>query len=207
MRLRGPAGKPTADYIAEVAAALFYRDGIHAVGVDRIADTAGLTKRTMYRYYRSKDELIAASLRHAPRVPFPECGPPAERIVGAFTMLEEFLTGSQYRGCPYIIFTAELTDPGHPARRLIERLLAKRRAWFRDRAAEAGFAEPDRLAEELDLLFDGAVSSGAKRCDVVAAQTAKRMAATIVRSASASRSSRPGVPAPPRPARSTSRVA
>jgi AcrR family transcriptional regulator len=169
-----------ADYIAEVAATLFYRDGIHAIGVDRIADAAGLTKRTIYRHHRSKEALIAASLRHAPRVPFPECGAPADRIIGAFAMLETFLTDSQYRGCPYIIFTAELTEPGHPARRLIERLLAKRREWFRDRAAEAGLSRPQDVGEELDLLFDGAVASCAKRGDLVAARTAKRMAGVVV---------------------------
>ena len=64
-----------ADYIAEVAASLFYREGLHAVGVDRVAATAGLTKRTIYRHYRSKDELIAASLRHAPRASFPTTAP------------------------------------------------------------------------------------------------------------------------------------
>jgi AcrR family transcriptional regulator len=171
------------DYIAEVAAGLFYRDGIHAVGVDRVAATAGLTKRTLYRHFRSKDELIAASLRRAPRVQFPEHGEPVERILGAFDVLETFLDGSEFRGCPYIIFTAELTEPGHPARRLIENLLAKRRTWFRDRAAEAGLINPDDVSEQLDVLFDGAAASGAKRGDVIAARTAKRMARTVIAAA------------------------
>lgn len=169
-----------ADYIAEVAAGLFYRDGIHAVGVDRIAEVAGLTKRTLYRHFRSKDELIAASLRRAPRVAFPVSGPPLERIVGAFVMLESYLTGSAYRGCPYIIFTAELTAPGHPARQLIQKLVTKRRAWFRDRAAEAGLSDPDEVAEALDVLFDGALASGAKRGDIVPAQTALRIARLVL---------------------------
>jgi AcrR family transcriptional regulator len=180
MRLRSPAGQSIPDHIAEVAARLFYRDGIHAVGVDRVSATAGVTKRTLYRHFRSKDELIAASLRRAPRVQFPEHGDAVERILGAFDMLEKFLDGSDYRGCPYIIFTAELTEPGHPARRLIEHLLAKRRAWFRDRAAEAGLPNPDDVAEQLDVLFDGAAASGAKRGDLIAARTAKRLAVMVV---------------------------
>ncbi|HEY0615857.1 MAG TPA: helix-turn-helix domain-containing protein [Candidatus Elarobacter sp.] len=169
-----------ASHIAEVAAALFYKDGLHAVGVDRVADAAGVTKRTLYRHFRSKDDLIAASLRHAPRVPFPEYGPPLERIAGAFDVLEAFLDGTDYRGCPYIIFTAELTAPSHPARRLIEKLLLRRRTWFRDRAAEAGLGDPDEVAEELDVLFDGAVASGAKRGDATAARTAKRMVRLVL---------------------------
>jgi AcrR family transcriptional regulator len=172
-----------ANYIAEVAASLFYRDGLHAVGVDRVADSAGLTKRTIYRHYRSKDELIAASLRHAPRAVFPTSGDPLERIAGAFDSLEAYMTGTEYRGCPYIIFTAELTAPGHPARRLIEKLLVKRRAWFRDRAAEAGLVNPEEVAEELDVLFDGALASGAKRGDLVAVRTAKRLARKVVAAA------------------------
>jgi AcrR family transcriptional regulator len=190
MRLRGPAGQSIPDHIAEVAARLFYRDGIHAVGVDRVAATAGLTKRTLYRHFRSKDELIAASLRRAPRVQFPEHGTPVERILGTFDMLEKFLDGSEYRGCPYIIFTAELTEPGHPARRLIEHLLAKRRAWFRDRAVEAGLQNADDVAEQLDVLFDGAAASGAKRGDLIAARTAKRVALMVVSSASPRRNDR-----------------
>src|ERR1700736_4700213 len=98
-------------------------------------------------------------------------------------MLETFLDGSDYRGCPYIIFAAELTEPGHPARRLIEHLLAKRRAWFRDRAVEAGLQHPDDVAEQLDVVFDGAAASGAKRGDLIAARTAKRLALIVVTNA------------------------
>jgi AcrR family transcriptional regulator len=169
-----------ADYIAEVAAALFYRDGIHAVGVDRIADTAGLTKRTLYKHFRSKDELIAASLRRAPRIEFPPDGPPLDRVLGAFRRLETYLSDTAFRGCPYIIFNAELTEPGHPARRLVERQIAKRRAWFRDRAAEAGLGDPEAVGEALDVLFDGALASCAKRGDVIAAQTALRVARMVI---------------------------
>ncbi|MGH7706890.1 MAG: TetR/AcrR family transcriptional regulator [Vulcanimicrobiaceae bacterium] len=183
MRLRGPAGQPLPDYIAEVAAELFYRYGIHAVGVDRVADTAGLTKRTLYRHFSSKAELIAASLRRAPRVDFPTAGEPLERIAGAFDVLAAFLDGTQYRGCPYIFFTAELVNPGHPARRLIEKLLASRRNWFQERAREAGLRNPDDVAEQLDVLFDGALASGAKRGNLVAAQTAKRLALMVLAAA------------------------
>ena len=180
MRLRGPAGQPLADYIAEVAAELYYREGIHRVGVDRIADAAGITKRTLYHHFRSKDDLVAAALRRAPAVDFPDDGAPLERIIGAFSQLETYLEGTQYRGCPYIIFTAELTDAGHPARRLIEKRLARRRQWFCDRLTEAGLLNPIQVAQELDLLFDGALALGAKRGDFVAPRTAKRLATMVL---------------------------
>jgi AcrR family transcriptional regulator len=180
MRLLGPAGQPLAAYIAEVAANLFYREGIHGVGIDRIADTVGVTKRTIHHHYRSRDELIAAALRHAPRVRFPAEGTSDERIMGVFALLRRFLQDTRYRGCPYIIFSAELTATGHPARRLIERRLQRRRQWFRERAIEAGLAEAEEVAEELDVLFDGALASGAKRGDLAAPQAARRVVTRIL---------------------------
>jgi AcrR family transcriptional regulator len=178
MRMRGPAGQPLRDHIAEDAAELFYSDGIHVVGVDRVAAEASVTKRTLYRHYRSKDELIAAALQAGPPMVFPREGSPRERILGAFDMLEGFLTGTRYRGCPLIIYAAELADPKHPARILIETLVYKRRGWFKARAAQAGAADPEILSEQLDVLFDGALASGAKRGElkpIAAARAAARM--------------------------------
>lgn len=186
MRLRGPAGQPLADHIAEVAADLYYREGIHRVGVDRIADSAGITKRTLYHHFRSKDDLVAAALRCIPGVTFPDDGEPLERIVGAFSQLETYLEGTQYRGCPLIIFNAELTDPGHPARRIVEKRLAWRHQWFCDRLTEAGSSNPIQVAEELELLFDGALALGAKRGDLIASRTAKRLAIMVLSRASSS---------------------
>ena len=168
------------DHIARVAARLFYREGIHAVGVDRIADEASVAKRTLYHHFPSKDALVAAALRVAPIVPFPEDGTPVERIMGAFERLGAFLEQTEYRGCPYIIFTAELVERGHPARQLIERRIAKRRAWFRDRAREAGARDPESLAEQIDVLFDGALASGAKRFDRAPARAALAAVRTLL---------------------------
>ena len=180
MGLRSHAGKPLRDHIAKVAALLYYSDGVQRVGMDRIAAEAGVTKRTLYRHFPSKEALVAGALRLAPRVHFPRLGSPIERILGAFAVAEEFLTDTQFRGCPYIIFAAELTDRRHPARTLIEELLAKRRRWFRERAAEAGAPEPDRLAEQLDVIFDGAVASGAKRGDLRPVRAAMEAAKLVL---------------------------
>src|SRR5271155_2742219 len=108
MRLGGPSGQPMPDYIAEVAAELFRRDGIRAVGVDRVAHSAGLTKRTLYRHFRSKDDLVAAMLRRTTQRRFPSIGSPLERITGAFGVLEESLSEPHERGCASIFFAAEL---------------------------------------------------------------------------------------------------
>ena len=154
------------EHIAKIAALLFSRDGIHAVGVDRIADEAHVTKRTLYHHYPSKDDLIAAALRVSPMVPFPREGEPIERIIGVFEALADFLAQTNFRGCPLIFFTSELVDRQHPARQLVERRTAQRRNWFRDLAAQSGATDPDLLAEQLEVLFDGALVVGTKSSEV-----------------------------------------
>jgi AcrR family transcriptional regulator len=180
MAVRNPPGIPLADHIALVAAGLFYREGIHVVGVDRVAAEAQITKRTLYRHFRSKDELVAAALRRAPRIVFPREGDPAERVAGAFRAMLEFIRRGAYRGCPYIIAAAELTDPRHPARVVVREMTLKRRAWFRDRAAEAGAHDPELLAEQLDVLFDGALANASKRCETVPAEAALAAAQALI---------------------------
>lgn len=168
------------NHIARVAAGMFYAEGIRAVGVDRIADAAQVTKRTIYHHYPSKDDLVAASLRMAPGISFPASGDPVERIIAAFRSMRSFLRDTDFRGCPYIIFAAELPERAHPARQLIERRVARRRAWFKDRLTDAGAKSPDALAEQLDVLFDGALAACAKRASTRAADAALSAARTLL---------------------------
>lgn len=169
MHVRGPELKR---HIAQTAAALFYKDGITNVGVDRIAAQSGVTKRTLYHHFGSKDAMIAAALRESPIVAFPKDGTPVERMLGAFAAMRQFLSDTRYRSCPYIIFTAELTDRNHPARRIVSQRVDKRIRWFADLAARAGARDPQQLAEQLDVLFDGALAAAAKRENLRAADAA-----------------------------------
>lgn len=180
-RVHTPEGVPLGEHIAAVAAELFYREGIHAVGVDRVALKAEITKRTLYRYYPSKDALIAAALRRGRRrIRFPKTGSPRERILGAFRALAEYLRDVRFRGCPYINAAAELVDRRHPARAVIEELTALRRSWFEERAAELGASAPALLAEQLDVLFDGALANATKRAVDTPALAALAAAETLL---------------------------
>ena len=174
-----PAHRPLDRHIANVAAELFYKHGIHAVGVDRVALAADITKRTLYRYFPSKDLLVAAALRYAPRISFPTEGEPATQIIDAFRAVAGYLRDTSYRGCPWVIVTAELPDPKHPARRIVRERVAKRKAWFTDRARRAGAAAPEFLAEQLNLLFDGLLGDGAK-LGAVAPDAAIAAASTLL---------------------------
>jgi AcrR family transcriptional regulator len=180
MRVHTPEGVPLADHIARVAAGLFYREGIHVVGVDRVAAEAEITKRTLYRYYHSKDDLIAAALRRSPKIRFPKTGSPREQILGAFDALSNALRDWKYRGCPYINAAAELTDRRHPARAIIEELTTRRREWFTQRAVELGATSPQMLGEQLDVLFDGALANATKRAVDTPALAARAAAESLI---------------------------
>ena len=178
-----PRGAALASHIAEVAAELFYQRGINLVGVDAIANAAGITKRTLYRHFASKDNLVVASLSHGPSVNFPPAGEPRKRLLGAFDDLIRFVGAPTYRGCPYINAAAELTNPAHPARKIVENFTTRRRSWFRRRLTEAGVSDAEMLAEQLDLLFDGALANATKRRSTAPAVAARAAAQTLINAA------------------------
>jgi AcrR family transcriptional regulator len=174
-------GRSTAQHIADVAATLFYRDGIQGVGVDRIADVAGITKRTLYKHYRTRDALVVAALRRPTPVAIVEVGgSPAERILHVFKQVEDWVREPDFRGCPLLNAAVELADPHHPARAVAREIKENRMRWFLERARELGVVEPDVFAEQLMILFDGAVASCALRGPAPAA-VAKRAAMQLMR--------------------------
>src|SRR5262245_65662539 len=97
--------------ILDVVDRLFYGRGIRAIGVDTIADEVGISKRTLYNYYRSKDALITAYLarRLQPRGYSDE--PPAQQILGEFDRLERQFGATGCGGCPFVLAVAELQEP------------------------------------------------------------------------------------------------
>ena len=179
MNVRAPLKRSELkEHLARTGAELFYRDGIHAVGVDRIAHEAGV------------------ALRVSPITMFPVAGDPVDRIIGASMGLQDVLSKTDYRGCPYMFFAAELVERFRPARRIIEWRLAKRRAWFRDMADAAGAHDPVELAEQLDVLFGGALAAGTKHAHLTAAYAPLSAAKALVRpSCECARSSVKGDPA------------
>src|SRR2546425_5673551 len=106
---------PSAERILAAADKLFYRQGIRAVGVDAVAAEAGVSKRTLYNYYPTKDDLIAAYLTARFKHIEPSDAPAREQILGYFDYLERVFAKARFRGCPYINAVAELSDPKHAA--------------------------------------------------------------------------------------------
>lgn len=152
--------------IVAAAEELFYAHGITAVGVDLIAEHSGVTKRTLYNQFGSKDRLVAAYLaardarwRDLVRSAVGAAAGPVDAAVAPFTALREWGPWSAARGCAFINALAEIPDPAHPA----HRVAADQKLWLRDLfeelAAAAGSPAPAALATRLLVLHEGALAT------------------------------------------------
>jgi AcrR family transcriptional regulator len=180
---RASARAEMQERILQTTDRLFYQQGIRAVGVDTVAAEVGISKRTLYNYYPSKDELIAAYLSRRFR-PLPLTGEPAaEQILADFDRLERSFSDERFRGCPFVNAVAELKEPGHAANRIAVAFKDARRAWFRELLARLDVADPEGLATQLMLLVDGAIASAVVRGDPTMARAARAAAATLLTAA------------------------
>src|SRR5216683_7851402 len=169
-----------AERILAAADKLFYRQGIRAVGVDAVAAEAGVSKRTLYNYYPSKDDLIAAYLTARFRHLEPSDAPAREQILGNFDRLERMFADGSFRGCPYVNAVTELGDPKHAAAGIALQFKEQRRLWFRALLERLGVKDPDVLATQLQLLSEGALSAALVRSDPALARTARAAAEVLL---------------------------
>lgn len=169
--------------ILETADRLFYNQGIRAVGVDTIAAEIGISKRTLYNYFPSKDELIVAYLGRRLRPQSVSDLPPAEQILGNFDRLERTFASGVFRGCPFVNAVAELKEPAHAANKLAFTFKEQRRTWFRDLLRRLDARDPDTLALQLVMLTDGAIAAALVRGDPKVAVTAGEAARTLLEAA------------------------
>ncbi|MFJ2633687.1 TetR/AcrR family transcriptional regulator [Streptomyces sp. NPDC087422] len=163
----------TRDRLLDAAAGLFYREGV-GTGIDALCKAAGVSKRSMYQLFASKDEVLAAALdRQGPPVEarlLPPPGAPAEprdRVLYVFERLEEAAASADYRGCPFLATQVELKDPEHPASVVARRNKQVLTDFFRAEAARGGAADPALLARQLTLVFDGASARAGIKAEVL----------------------------------------
>jgi AcrR family transcriptional regulator len=149
--------------ILETARDSFYREGIRAVGVDTLIARSGVAKMSFYRSFRSKDELVCAYLDSEAAeywqwwdgVIRPHAHAPRKQLRALFAATAEHATSEEFRGCPFGNTLVEFPEKDHPARAVIVRFRAERRARLRDLAKAAGARDPERLADELDIVLEG----------------------------------------------------
>ncbi|MEW1599783.1 TetR family transcriptional regulator [Streptomyces sp. NPDC093808] len=182
-----PPLTPAGLRIVAAAEELFYERGITAVGVDLIAEHSGVTKRTLYNRFGSKDNLVAAYLsgrdrrwRSAVRAAVDAGGSAEEAVTAPFEALKSW-TGTYARGCAFLNALAELPDPRHPG----HRVAAEQKRWllglFEKLTTAAGCADPATLAARLFVLHEGAVATRPLSLGTVAAAT--DLARELVRTA------------------------
>lgn len=179
--------RPAAERVLKSASELFYRDGIAATGVDTIVEHAGVAKRTLYKNFGGKDELVAAYLRDRDerwRASLKEVtdryDDPNERLLAVFDAYGEWLVGDELRGCAFINAASEIADPAHPAPEVALAHKEGVKEHLATLAAEAGQEEPDVLAEKLLLLLEGATVTASMRKSSEPLGTARTMARGLI---------------------------
>ncbi|MGH3180927.1 MAG: TetR/AcrR family transcriptional regulator [Streptosporangiaceae bacterium] len=175
--------------ILNAAARLFYRKGIRAVSVDEVAAAASVTKVTVYKHYRAKDELIAACL-HALDERFfswfvheveASTDDPRGRLLAVFDVLDLWFRRRDFRGCAFVNTTVELADPRHPAQGAVMAHKIRCRRYFRALAEAAGVKDPDAISDQWMLLTEGATITALVEGDRAAAHKARAGAGAILR--------------------------
>ncbi len=179
---------PKARAVLNAAAELFYDRGIHAVGVDTVAERAGVTKKTLYDRFGSKDRLIVAYLAERDRSwraflnetlaqPDPS---PVLQLRAVFNAAAVWSRNSGPKGCAMVNGHAEISDPAHPAYRGIVGQKHWMRSMFIDLASAAGAPDPRSLGEQIMLLHEGAVVvAGMKGMDDAFARAADAVMALV----------------------------
>jgi AcrR family transcriptional regulator len=170
--------------ILQAADRLFYQRGIRAVGVDTVAAEAGISKRSLYDTFPSKDALVAAYLRQRIR-PLPESDlPAATQVLDLFDQLHTRFAKGDFRGCPFVNAVTELAEDCATARAIAADYKEERRQHIAALLTQTEASNPDLLASQITLLFEGAIASMLVRQDPTVAIQARDAAAVLMQAAS-----------------------
>lgn len=179
--------------VVDTAYELFSVHGIRAVGVDRISAEAGVTKKTLYSHFRSKDDLVLAFLdereqrwtrawleAEIERL----AATPGDRLLTLFDVLDKWFRRRDFEGCSFISTLLETQAQDGPVHRECRRQLDLIRAMLEEHARQAGARDPVSTGYQVQILMMGAIVS-ATRGDKNAARRARAVAALLVEAASA----------------------
>ena len=164
-----PKGEASArERILATANELFYRDGIHATGVDTVVERSGVSKTSLYRAFRSKDELVAAFATERDRsfwawwdrLEERHAEDPRALLEALLSRIAELIGRPAYRGCPFLNLVTEIPDPDHPGRIIARANKQEMRGRLAAVVARLGVSDPERVAAQLALLINGAMVSG-----------------------------------------------
>ncbi|WP_199613783.1 TetR/AcrR family transcriptional regulator [Paenibacillus alkalitolerans] len=153
--------------LLDVAAELFYLEGIRAIGIDTIVAKSGVGKATLYRHFQTKDDLIAAYLEKEERLHWqwfdqviaPHEGSPKAQLLAWVEACTQRLTEPDFRGCAFMNALAEINETDHPAHRCVVEHERKVLSRLTQLSRQAGARDPEQLADQLLLVINGALTS------------------------------------------------
>ena len=178
---KGDSADHVKERILQTAAELFYKEGVHAVGIDRILKEAKAAKASLYAHFGSKDELVATYLDrrgtqwrdHIEAALASHPGGPAERLLLLFDLLAEWTCTKEFRGCPFINAAGELSAPDHPAHAVVQRHRQALHQLIADLVEETGTKDAAQMAQSVKVLYDGATAQALVDGNPQAATTAR----------------------------------
>jgi len=177
----------TRDIILDVTEKLIYKSGIAATGMDLLVKTAGVSRKSIYRYFATKDELVVAALQRRDlrwmqwfRTEVDKAATPADRLLNLFTVLKDWFASEGFRGCAFINTSGETGDPQDPVRLVAREHKQKLLDYVRELCTEHGATDPGTLASQLLILIDGAITVALVMGDHRAADNAQCMARKLL---------------------------
>jgi AcrR family transcriptional regulator len=168
---RSVSGQGARERILVTAYELFSHRGIHDVGVDEVVERAGVAKATLYKHFRSKDELVLAFLEEREQIwtygwvegeARRRGATPEEQLLAIFDLFDEWFYGDDFEGCSFVNTLLEFRDLNHPVGRASADYLENIRSVVRNLALEAGFRDPDDFALSWHILMKGSIVQAAE---------------------------------------------
>ncbi len=182
------------EHLIDTAIRLFAERGYHATGIDLILEEAGVSKKTLYHHFRSKEELILCALRKYDglfrnefmRQVCERATTPRDRLLAIFDVAEDWFRQNNFYGCMFINAIGEFSDDGTPIRQVCKDFKGMIRGFIEQLCCDAGLARPQELAAEIALLLEGAiVTAQVSQERSAAARIAKQAASALIERAAA----------------------
>jgi AcrR family transcriptional regulator len=178
------------DKILVTAEQLIYQNGIHATGMDLLVKTSGVARKSIYRYFATKDAVAAAALEVRDvrwmqwfRAESDKADTPQGRILNMFDVLTGWFESEGFRGCAFINTAGEVGDPNDPIRVIAKVHKQKLYDYALELCEQLAVTQPTVLAKQLLILMDGAITLARVMGDLSAADSAKAVAQMLLRQA------------------------
>jgi AcrR family transcriptional regulator len=177
----------TREKILATAEQLIYQNGIQATGMDLLVKTSGVARKSIYRYFATKDEVAAAALNARDvrwmdwfRAESDQAPDAQARILNMFTVLKRWFESDGFRGCAFINTAGEVGDPQDPIRLIAKLHKQKLLAYTLELCEQLDIADPEPVAKQLLILMEGAITVARVMGDYSGADSAQAVARLIL---------------------------